>query len=63
MGFLTKEQISDYLYKYYVEHYGEKETDIWYEQPAINVWLFNRDGKFITLKSHIITGEVTEKVE
>lgn len=63
MGFLAKEQISDYLYKYYVEHYGEKETDIWYEQPAINVWLFNRDGKFITLKSHIITGEVTEKVE
>lgn len=63
MGLLNKEQFNEYLYKYYTEHFGEKETDVWYEQPAVNVWVFNRDGKIITLKSHILTGEVTEKIE
>ena len=63
MEILNKEQFNDYLYKYYKEHYGEKSTDVWYEQPAVNVWVFFRDGKFITLKSHILTGEVTEQIE
>lgn len=63
MGLLTKKEFNEYLYKYYTEHFGEKETDIWYNQPAINVWVFSRDEKYITLKSHIITGEVTEKIE
>ena len=63
MGLLTKEQYSNYLYEYYAEHYGEKETDVWYEQPAVNVWVFGRNGKIITLKSHVLTGEVTEQTE
>ena len=63
MAILNKEQFNNYLYEYYKEHYGEKETDVWYEQPANNVWVFNRGGKFITLKSHMLTGEVTEKIE
>lgn len=60
MAILTKEQLNNYLYEYYKKHYGERDTDIWHEQPAVNVWVFSRDGKYITLKSHILTGEVTE---
>lgn len=63
MGILEKEQFNNNLYKYYMEHYGERDTDTWYEQPAVNVWVFGRDGKIITLKSHILTGEVTEHIE
>ena len=63
MEILKKEQFNEQLYKYYKEHYGEKDTDVWHEQPAVNVWVFCRDGKYITLKSHILTGEVTEKIE
>ena len=51
------------LYEYYKENYGEKETDVWYEQPSLNVWVFGRDNKIITLKCHILSGEVTEKIE
>lgn len=63
MAILTKEQFNSNLYKYYVEHYGERETDEWFEQPAVNVIVFKRDGKYISLKSHILTGEVTEHIE
>ena len=62
MGFLDKEIYNKNLYEYYVKHYGERDTDIWYEQPAVNVCVFSRDGKIIALKSHILTGEVTEKI-
>ena len=58
-----KELYANKLYNYYVEQYGEKETDIWYEQPAVNVWEFGRDNKIITLKSDVRTGEVEEFVE
>lgn len=60
---LEKEELNNYLYQYYVKNYGKRDTDIWYEQPAVNVWMFSREGKFITLKSHIITGKVTEHIE
>lgn len=63
MAILKKDQLSENLCRYYEEHYGKKETDIWYEQPAVNVWVFGRDGKIITLKSHVLTGEVEEFVE
>ena len=63
MEILTKEQLGNYLYEYYKEVYGEKETDVWYEQPALNVWVFERDGKIISLKCHLLNGKVTEKVE
>jgi hypothetical protein len=58
MNLLTKEQIHESLYAYYREHYGERASDVWYEQPAVNVWVFGRDGTLITLKSHILTGKV-----
>lgn len=63
MKILKREALNDCLYKYYQEHYGERDTDVWYDQPAVNVWVFRRDGKFIILKSHMLTGEVTEQIE
>ena len=63
MNVLDKEMYVRKLREYYVNNYGEKETDIWYEQPAVNVWVFERDNDIVTLKSHILTGEVTEQVE
>ncbi len=63
MEILKKEDFNENLRKYYQEHYGKRDTDIWHEQPAVNVWVFERDGKFITLKSHILTGDVEEHIE
>ena len=63
MEILSKEKLSETLYHYYKERYGEEETDEWYEQPAANVWVFGREGKIITLKSHPLTGEVSEQIE
>lgn len=63
MAILNKEKLEQCLNEYYEEHYGRQNTDIWYEQPAVNVWVFGRDGKIITLKSHLLTGAVTEKIE
>ena len=58
---LKKEQFDAYLSEYYREHYGERKTDKWYEQPAVNVWVFGRGNKIISLKSHILTGEIEVK--
>lgn len=63
MGLLEKQEISKFLYEFYKETYGESETDKWFEQPAVNVGVFERDGKIITLKCHILTGEVEAKEE
>ena len=63
MAILNKEKLEQCLNEYYEEHYGRQNTDIWYKQPAVNVWVFGRDGKIITLKSHLLTGAVTEKIE
>ena len=60
---LTNEELNGKLNEYYVEHYGERNTDIWYEQPAANVCVFKRDNKYISLKAHILTGEIEEFVE
>ena len=61
MGMLTNAQIEQSLQEYYKAHYGECDTDVWYDQPAVNVWVFRRDGKIITLQCHILTGIVTEQ--
>ncbi len=63
MGILDKAKYAKKLHEYYLEHYGERKTDVWYEPPAVNVLVFGRDGRFITLKSHILTGNVTAYVE
>lgn len=61
--FFDKGLYNKNLKSFYLEHYGEKETDIWYEQPAVNVWVFGRDDKIITLKSDVRTGIIEEFVE
>ena len=63
MKILKNEELDTRLEEYYKKHYGEMDSDIWYEQPAANVWVFKRNNKIITLKSHILTGDVTEMVE
>ena len=63
MEILKKNELNDKLYEYYISHYGEQESDVWYEQPAANVWVFKRGQKIVTLKSHILTGDVSETVE
>lgn len=60
---LTKEDFEYILREYYLEHYGENENDVWYDKPAVNVCVFKRDNRFISLKSHVINGSVTEFVE
>lgn len=62
-GIFDKDRFNNKLYSYYKEHYGERDTDIWYDQPAVNVWVFGRDGKVIGLKADIRTLEVEEMVE
>ena len=59
---LTEKQLHSLLDKYYKKNYGERDTDEWYVNPAVNVWMFIRDRKTITLKCHMLTGEVTEKI-
>jgi hypothetical protein len=60
---LTKDELEEKIWEYYIEHYGEDEGDVWFDPPAVNVRTFLRDSKYITLKSHILTGEVEEYVE
>ena len=62
MKTLTEKQLHNRLNKYYKKHYGESDWDEWYVNPAVNVWMFIRDNKVITLQCHILTGEVTEKI-
>ena len=59
---LKKEQFDKNIYDYYIAHYGERDTDIWHEQPAVNVWVFERDNQVIAIKSHILNGEIEVKV-
>lgn len=49
------------LDKYYKRHFGERDTDNWYVNPAPNKWKFVRDGKIINLVCDMQTGEVTEE--
>ena len=63
MNILTKEKLNEKLQEYYATNYGESSTDVWYEQPAANVWDFKRGEKYIALRAHILTGKVKEFVE
>ena len=60
---LSKEELNNRLCKYYIEHYGENDTDEWFEQSAANVLVFKRDGRYISLKAHILSGKVEEFIE
>ncbi len=60
---LTKDECGDIIYKYYLENYGERESDVWFEPPAANVRTFLRDGMYISIKCHILTGNIEVFVE
>ena len=62
MNILTKTQIHEKLQTYYQENYGNNDEDVWYSDPAANVWMFRRKNKIITLQCHILTGTVTEQM-
>ena len=61
MKALTEKQMHTRLNNYYKKHYGERDTDEWYVNPADNEWKFERDGKIIHLVCDELTGEVKEK--
>lgn len=57
---LTEKQLHNRLNKYYLKHYGERDTDEWAVNPAENEWLFVRNGKSIHLVCDKETGKVKE---
>lgn len=59
---LNDEKIQSIIMTYYKEHFGERATDFWYPSSAVNVYLFRRDGKLITLHCHPFSGEVKAKI-
>lgn len=61
MKSLTEKQMQTRLDKYYKKHFGERDTDEWYVNPADNVWKFERNGTTIILVCDEQTGEVIEK--
>ena len=63
MAIIDKNIISLRLHEYYKEHYGELDSDIWFEKPAVNVWVFKREDQIITRKFDIKNGEITTKTE
>ena len=60
---LNKEMYENNLKSLYIKHHGKRDTDIWYEQAAVNVWGIECGEKSITLKSHLLTGAVEEFIE
>ncbi|MDO4754766.1 MAG: hypothetical protein Q4A54_00330 [Parabacteroides sp.] len=63
MAILDKNEINNNLINYYKENFGELDTDEWFEQPAVNVLVFKRDGKVITIKFNIKNGEIETVTE
>ena len=63
MVILSKDVLKDKLYGHYLANYGECASDVWFDAPAVNVIVFKRDNKLITLKAHILTGEIDEYEE
>ena len=58
---LSEKIMSALLRKYYEEHYGIRNDDLFYEKPAKNVWMFLREGRIIVLSCHILNGNVSAK--
>lgn len=63
MMLLSDEKLDDCLRRYYEEHFGVRDTDIWYPCSGVNVRVFRRDEQLITLVSQPFTGEVKAEIE
>ena len=59
MKYLTEKQLHKRLDNYYKEHFGIRDYDEWYVNPADNIWKFVRNGRVIILECDKITGEIT----
>mgnify|MGYP003508586777 CR=1 FL=1 len=53
MDIFDKEKYKKKLYYYYLNNYGKRDTDVWYASPAVNVWVFGRDDKIITISEGV----------
>ena len=60
---LTEKQMHTRLNNYYKKHFGERDTDEWYVNPASNMWKFERDGKTIILTYNAETEIVTHVIK
>lgn len=60
---VTEKQMQAKLKRYYKKHFGERDTDEWYVDPAPNQWKFERDGKTITLTCDTETGKIKEEIQ
>ena len=58
---LTEKQLHTRLDNYYKEHFGNRDTDEWYVNPADNIWKFERNGRTIILECDKATGKITER--
>lgn len=58
---LTEKQLHTRLDNYYKEHFGNRDTDEWYVNPADNIWKFERNGETIILECDKATGKITER--
>jgi hypothetical protein len=59
MKYLTEKQLHTRLDNFYKEHFGNRDTDEWYVNPAENIWKFVRNGRVIILECDMVTGEIT----
>ena len=60
---LTEKQMHTRLNNYYKKHFGERDTDEWYVNPAPNMWKFERDEKTIILTYNAETEIVTHVIK
>lgn len=60
---LDDKEIQSLLTDYYKEHFGENTTDFWYPSSAVNVSVFRRGNKLITLHCHPFSGTVKAKIK
>ena len=60
---LSRNECDELIIKYYNEHWGEQVGDVWQDSTVANVRTFLRDGQYITLKCHMLTGKIEEYIE
>ncbi|MBR2222742.1 MAG: hypothetical protein IKM38_08365 [Christensenellaceae bacterium] len=59
----TADECDLILMKYYIEQFGDRDTDTWMGKPADNIWKFVRSGYLITLEVNTENGEILTKTE
>ena len=57
--FLSDEELDARIHEYYLQNFTQRDTDRWYEPPAVNVRLFAREGELIAIQAQPITGQIT----